>query len=277
MRPSTPRMVRWPRRVPLSRFKGATPPHAAMRWRLKVPNSGRSSLSVRARTGPMPGTLRDSVSRSRRRDWPGGWCPSPRPGSRDAGRARRYAPGDRPGPAAVRGSGGWSPPCAWPPVAGAGPGEHAGHRSAHQAAGAGWDGLPSKVGQGPRVEPIRLGPLPGGCRTVSRLPGIDDDHRQGSRHQGGNHRPLQAAGRLQHDEHRAHGLELGDEGAILASSFGTAQRSPVGGAQYRVGLWPHQCRQRSVVQTYMTPGGPGRAGCGLMGTGQLYGLWESRT
>ena len=41
------------------------PDQAASRWRLNVPNSGRSSSSVRAQTGPMPGTLRSSSSRSR--------------------------------------------------------------------------------------------------------------------------------------------------------------------------------------------------------------------
>ena len=60
-----PHVVRVPRRVPLSRLNGATPTRAAMRWRLKAPNSGRSSTSVRAHTGPMPGTRRYSVSHSR--------------------------------------------------------------------------------------------------------------------------------------------------------------------------------------------------------------------
>ena len=53
---ASPQMVRVPRRVPLSRVKGATPPRAASRWRLSVPNSGRSSSSGRAQTGPMPHT-----------------------------------------------------------------------------------------------------------------------------------------------------------------------------------------------------------------------------
>jgi hypothetical protein len=52
-----PQVVRVPRRVPLSRLSGAAPTRAAMRWRLHVPHSGRSSRSVRAHTGPMPGTL----------------------------------------------------------------------------------------------------------------------------------------------------------------------------------------------------------------------------
>jgi hypothetical protein len=42
-----------PRRVPLSRLRGATPTRAAMRWRLKVPNSGRSSSKVQVHTEPM--------------------------------------------------------------------------------------------------------------------------------------------------------------------------------------------------------------------------------
>jgi hypothetical protein len=60
-----PQIVRLPRRGPLSRFKGATPTRAASRWRFNVPNSGRSSRRVRAQTGPIPGTLRSSSSRSR--------------------------------------------------------------------------------------------------------------------------------------------------------------------------------------------------------------------
>ena len=63
-RRAPPKVVRVPRREPLSRLNGATPTRAAMRWRLKVPTSGRSSPSVRAHTGPMPGPLRETVSRS---------------------------------------------------------------------------------------------------------------------------------------------------------------------------------------------------------------------
>ena len=63
-RPSAPDGAA-PRMVPRSQLNGATPAKAAIRWRLSVPNSGSSSRSVRAETGPMPGTLRYKVSRSR--------------------------------------------------------------------------------------------------------------------------------------------------------------------------------------------------------------------
>ncbi len=58
-----PQTVRVPRRVPLSRGKGATPTRAARRWRLKVPHCCRSSRKVRDHTGPLPGPLRNSTSR----------------------------------------------------------------------------------------------------------------------------------------------------------------------------------------------------------------------
>ena len=48
---------RLPRKPPLSRFMGATPARAAIWWRSTVPSSGSSTISVRATTSPMPGTL----------------------------------------------------------------------------------------------------------------------------------------------------------------------------------------------------------------------------
>jgi hypothetical protein len=52
-----PHTTRCPRRVPESRFKGATPTKAARRFRSSVPSSGSSANSVLASTGPTPGTL----------------------------------------------------------------------------------------------------------------------------------------------------------------------------------------------------------------------------
>ena len=60
-----PPIARLPRSVPRSRVNGATPTKAASRWRLNVPNSGRSTNSVRAQTGPLPGTRRSRAWRSR--------------------------------------------------------------------------------------------------------------------------------------------------------------------------------------------------------------------
>jgi len=40
-----PKMVRWPRMVPESRFMGATPTRAAICWGLSFPSSGRSATS----------------------------------------------------------------------------------------------------------------------------------------------------------------------------------------------------------------------------------------
>ncbi len=72
---------------------GAAPPHgatvaiergdparAAIRWRLSVPNSGRSSSSVRAETGPMPGTRRYRSRARARQDWPATSYRGRRPG-----------------------------------------------------------------------------------------------------------------------------------------------------------------------------------------------------
>ena len=60
-----PQIVRAPRRVPLSRCKGARPTHAARGWRRKGPHSGRSRTRVLAHTGPIPGTRRQRSSRTR--------------------------------------------------------------------------------------------------------------------------------------------------------------------------------------------------------------------
>ena len=60
-----PHTMRLLRSVPLSRFSGATPRSAALCFRLKVPNSGRSTISVRASPGPTPGTVRSRSSFSR--------------------------------------------------------------------------------------------------------------------------------------------------------------------------------------------------------------------
>src|SRR5438552_1188655 len=66
-----PQQVRAPRRVPLSRFSGATPTKAAICLRSSVPNSGRSASRVRLNTGPTPGTLcsRSSWARHRGLCW----------------------------------------------------------------------------------------------------------------------------------------------------------------------------------------------------------------
>ena len=54
-----------PRRVPLSRFNGATPTRAAIFFRFSGPSSGSSASIVRAVTGPIPGTERSRSSCSR--------------------------------------------------------------------------------------------------------------------------------------------------------------------------------------------------------------------
>lgn len=55
---------RRPRRVPESRLSGATPTSFAISRRESRPSSGRSPRSVRASTGPTPGTLRRRSSAS---------------------------------------------------------------------------------------------------------------------------------------------------------------------------------------------------------------------
>ena len=64
-RSSAPHRPMSPRRVPESRFKGATPTKAARRFRSSVPSSGSSANSVLASTGPTPGTLLSKASFSR--------------------------------------------------------------------------------------------------------------------------------------------------------------------------------------------------------------------
>ena len=51
---ASPQMVRVPRRVPLSRVKGATPPRAASRWRLSVPTLGGRAAAGGHRPGQCP-------------------------------------------------------------------------------------------------------------------------------------------------------------------------------------------------------------------------------
>ena len=64
---AAPQTVRFPRSVPLSRFSGATPTRAAICLCVNVPSSGKFASSVVVKTGPMPGTLRNSSSFSRQR------------------------------------------------------------------------------------------------------------------------------------------------------------------------------------------------------------------
>src|SRR5436309_1227985 len=60
-----PPIVRLPRILPLSRLNGATPTRAAARRRVGEPSSGSSASSVRALTGPTPGTERGSPAAAR--------------------------------------------------------------------------------------------------------------------------------------------------------------------------------------------------------------------
>src|SRR5438094_8722375 len=60
-----PPTVRLPRILPLSRLNGATPTRAAAWRRVREPSSGNSASSVRALTGPTPGTERSSSSLAR--------------------------------------------------------------------------------------------------------------------------------------------------------------------------------------------------------------------
>ena len=59
-----PHTVRFPRRVPLSRLKGATPTRAATSLPLMLPNSGRRVITVAVTIGPIPGTPRSSLASS---------------------------------------------------------------------------------------------------------------------------------------------------------------------------------------------------------------------
>src|SRR5690349_15943571 len=60
-----PQIARLPRILPLSRLNGATPTRAAACRRVSEPSSGSSAKSVRALTGPTPGTERNSSSLAR--------------------------------------------------------------------------------------------------------------------------------------------------------------------------------------------------------------------
>src|SRR3954469_15944896 len=56
-----PQMVRCPRSVPLSRFRGATPTSAAICLRFSLPSSGNSARRVVATTRPTPGYAAQQV------------------------------------------------------------------------------------------------------------------------------------------------------------------------------------------------------------------------
>ena len=80
-----PQQARVPRKVPLSRLKGATPTRAAMAFRSSVPSSGSSRMRVAAVTGPIPLTVRSRASASRQAppgDWYSFWTGTPYVGGR---------------------------------------------------------------------------------------------------------------------------------------------------------------------------------------------------
>ena len=73
------------------------------------------------------------------------------------------------------------------------------------------DGL-SEVGQDGGVERVGLGQPAGGAGEVANLARVDHHHRQPRRGQLRDQRPLQTAGRLQHDSCRCQRLQLTDQG-----------------------------------------------------------------
>lgn len=163
-----------------ARCKGARPTNAARCWRLKIPSSGRSSTSVLAHTGPIPGTLRKRSSRSRQtglarrtgiesivQGHEAGIAP------RDMGLDIRVEAARRTPEAVLlrRPHGHELPP----------PGkkrtQSLGLRVGNRA-GRGVD-RPRKVGQGAGIEGIGLRQLAGGLRNITDLARIGHHDRQG--------------------------------------------------------------------------------------------------
>jgi hypothetical protein len=63
-----------------------------------------------------------------------------------------------------------------------------------------WPDRLGNMGQGPRVQGIRLGQRPGGFGKVTRLTGIDHHHGAAGRGERGDHGPLVAPGGFEHNQ-----------------------------------------------------------------------------
>jgi hypothetical protein len=68
------------------------------------------------------------------------------------------------------------------------------------------------MGQGPRIEGIRLGQLPGRFGKVARLAGINHRHRETGRRQRRHHGPLIATRGFEHNQGGLYSLEPRHQG-----------------------------------------------------------------
>src|SRR4051794_27818933 len=206
-----PPTVRLPRILPLSRLNGATPTRAAAWRRVSEPSSGSSASSVRALTGPTPGTERGSSSLARQAALSRTAVPRSRsiPASASSSQ-RRWAsiPSRRAGSAAWRRlRSATSIPSSWRRratraprwrVASSGRGRTGGRTASAKRA----------IASASRRSVLASRPV---AREGAHLAGIDDRDRQPGRGQGRREADLQAAGGLEHDQRRRERGQAFDE------------------------------------------------------------------
>ena len=135
-----------------------------------------------------------------------------------------------------------------------------------------------KMGQGARIERIRLGQLPGGLGKVTRLAGIDHRHGQPCRRQRRHHGPLVAPRGFEHNQGGLQGLEPLPPGRqSRRHRWPRPSVRPWAAGQYPVGLSRHQYQQNTSWQTSSLLTGPALPDTGLHGSGQLFGLSKEWT
>src|SRR4051794_8390026 len=219
-----PPTVRLPRILPLSRLNGATPTRAAAWRRVSEPSSGSSASSVRALTGPTPGTERSSSSLARQtalsRTAPSRSRPIPASAS-SSQRGWASIPSRRAGSAAWRRSrsatsisSSWRRRAARAPrwrVASSGRGRTGGRTASAKRAIASASRRSvlasrpvarAKAGVPPGGGPSLLGPPPGGAGEGAPRGGLAAGAGRPGRGRGRRGGAPQAAGGLEHDGRR---------------------------------------------------------------------------
>src|SRR5689334_9980105 len=207
-----PPIARLPRILPLSWLKGATPTRAAAWRRLSEPSSGSSASSVRALTGPTPGTERSSPSLARQAALSRTAASRSRPIPSSASSSqRRWAsiPSRRAGSAAWRRlRSATSIPSSWRRratrapswrVASSGSGRAGGRTASAKRA----------IASASRRSVFASRPVARAKARTRRR--VDDRDRQPGRGQGRREADLQAAGGLEHDERRREGGQALDQ------------------------------------------------------------------
>src|SRR5215217_3454488 len=219
-----PHTVRRPRRVPESRFKGATPTKAASCLGVSSPppSSGNSAISVLAKTGPTPGTPRESASFSRQVGL-SRIAPSRSPSVRASSFSSHFMCASMRFPTGLLAA---APRRFFSAVSISTVCLRLARIAANSRAsssGKAWaDGL-GEASEHLGVDPIGLGELAGGPSEVARLAGVDRRHGDRRCGQGGGHGSLEASGGLRDHQLRARPLEPSDERVDAGRVVGKAE------------------------------------------------------